>query len=516
MHILQTIGAAFLTGAALLTSAIFGITESPAPDPTQHEALGADTISFFGGQSYVLAGTGISSSATFFTLTSFTLTQNGHPIQDTEMADTFYLTFEPGSRARQEFASCTTVTQNADGSATISGCTRGLSPITPYTASTSLQFAHAGGSYIIFSNSPQFYDQFTAKGNDETITGDWQVPTPSSANSIANKAYVLSAISGTSTLAFDRITVAGIAGETFATGSIVYAKPSDQRWYLADNDDTSTYVDRTLGIAQGPGSSGVNINGGILVYGLDSTQVGLTAGAFYFLSSTAGATTTSTTSQAIGRAKSTTQLFFDQNIVDSSVYVPTTFTSTTTFSGTQIFTSTSTFTGRTVGFGTASVTVFTTTGSSTFTVNPASKYIIVEGVGGGAESSGTHSGGGGGYFRKLILTSALSATTAVYVGSSGFPAGNTLFGGVATGTGGGIGTRQTGGSGSGGDININGGNGINSGSGGTGGNYGVGGQAFLGNSSDDAPAGYGAGAAGSNNGGIVSGRPGIIIVTEYF
>ncbi|KKL84875.1 hypothetical protein LCGC14_1960350, partial [marine sediment metagenome] len=40
-------------------------------------------------------------------------------------------------------------------------------------ASTSLQFSHAGGTKLIFSNSPNLYDQAAFKGNDETVTGTW-------------------------------------------------------------------------------------------------------------------------------------------------------------------------------------------------------------------------------------------------------------------------------------------------------------------------------------------------------
>lgn len=148
--------------------------EQPA---AEEESLGADTVLPIAGAVYYLAGTGISSSATSFSLTSFTIPQNGKKIVDSELSDTFYVTFEPGNRSRQEIASCTTVAQNADDTATISGCTRGLSPVTPYTASTSLQFAHGGGSTLVFSNPPQLYNDAAMKGNDETITGQWTFST---------------------------------------------------------------------------------------------------------------------------------------------------------------------------------------------------------------------------------------------------------------------------------------------------------------------------------------------------
>lgn len=120
-----------------------------------------------------LAGSGVSSAATSITLQSLSIPQNDYLIQDSDLSDTFYITLEPGSKVRQEIASCTTVTQNAGGTATLSGCTRGLSPITPYTASSTLKFSHAGGSQVIFSDPPQLFNLYPAKANAEAITGLW-------------------------------------------------------------------------------------------------------------------------------------------------------------------------------------------------------------------------------------------------------------------------------------------------------------------------------------------------------
>ena len=134
-------------------------------------ALGAaDTTKLIAGFAYTMSGSGVSSSATSFTLTSLTIPQNGYKIQDSDLSATFYVTIEPGNRTRQEVVSCTTVVQNAAGTATLSGCTRGLSPITPYTASSTLQFAHAGGTSVIFSDPPNVFNEFYALGNIATST----------------------------------------------------------------------------------------------------------------------------------------------------------------------------------------------------------------------------------------------------------------------------------------------------------------------------------------------------------
>lgn len=212
-----------LTGIVVTVGGWFSY--QPVQPQPQQPNLGSDTQLFLGGVTYNLAGSGISSSATSFNLTSLTLPQNGYKIQDSDLSSTFYVTLEPGNRTRQEFASCTTVTQNSAGTATLSGCTRGLAPLTPYTASSTLQFAHAGGTQIIFSNPPQLYDQAAFKGNDESITGTWTFSlaapptydfnpsttywTGASSSTIPSKAYV------------DSVAVAGASNANETTKGIV-------------------------------------------------------------------------------------------------------------------------------------------------------------------------------------------------------------------------------------------------------------------------------------------------------
>lgn len=171
--------------------------------------LGADAVKLIAGMTYTLSGGGISSTATSFTLTSLTLPQNDYEIQDSDLSDTFYITLEPGTRTRQEIISCTTVAQSgSDTTATISGCTRGLSPLTPYTASSTLQFSHAGGTSVIFSDPPQIFNQAAFKDNDEAVTGLWTfntiLPTssitPTSSAQFTTKTYVDNvALSGAAT-----------------------------------------------------------------------------------------------------------------------------------------------------------------------------------------------------------------------------------------------------------------------------------------------------------------------------
>lgn len=141
---------------------------------TTETKLGADTTLPIAGTTYTLSGSGVSSAATSIGLVSFTIPQTGREITDSDLSGTFYITLEPGSRTRQEIVSCTTVTQSGtDATATLSGCSRGLLPFSPYTASSTYAFAHAGGTSMVLSNPPQLYEELASRGNSEYITGVW-------------------------------------------------------------------------------------------------------------------------------------------------------------------------------------------------------------------------------------------------------------------------------------------------------------------------------------------------------
>jgi len=182
--------------------------------------LGATNVLPTAGHTYTLFSSGVSSSASSIILSSLTLPQTGQKIVDSDLSTTFYLTLEPGNRSKQEIASCTTVVQNSNGTATLSGCTRGLSPIPPFTASTTLQFAHGGNSSVIFSDPPQFHNQYTAKTNDEFVSGLWSFTTPpiiegtgftaaTTTSQVASRAYVNS------------VAAQGAATSTVTNGGIV-------------------------------------------------------------------------------------------------------------------------------------------------------------------------------------------------------------------------------------------------------------------------------------------------------
>lgn len=309
-----------------------------------------------GGITYRLANS-ITPTASSLNLASFSEPVSGTKYTMTNLNSTVgYATIEPRNPLRTEFVSFTGITQNTDGSATLTGVVRGLprsNASAGCTASTSLELAHASQVEFVLSNSPCLLNEYAVKQNNETITGAWTVSTPSAAGQIANKSYVDGVLTGTTTISTDKLIVAGTAGETVSAGQLVYEKTSDGRWYKVIASSLDTITDVLIGVAQSAGSSGVSIGGGVLLRGLDTNQSGLVAGTNYFASTTSGSLGLATTSKAVGKAKSTTSIYVDPNFVESKFAI---LANTNTFTGTNTFSA-----------GT------TTIASTTFTV-PSSVY----------------------------------------------------------------------------------------------------------------------------------------------
>lgn len=198
------------------------------------ETLGAFNPS--GGKAYRLQ-TSLSSSATSISLSSFK-----EPISDIPYTmsylntDIGYGTLNPQSSSRRELISFTGVTQNGDGSATLTGVTRGLSFSYPFTASTTLRQQHPGQSTFILSDSPQLFEEYGKRRSNEWITGIWgfsQSPTTSAlcSNSydLCNKGYLDGlAIQGAATSTETTMGVAVLATANqmgSSTASTSQAKP---------------------------------------------------------------------------------------------------------------------------------------------------------------------------------------------------------------------------------------------------------------------------------------------------
>lgn len=272
-----------------------------------------------GGGTYRLQSS-IGSTDTTITLSSFLEPISGTAYTMTNLGSVImYATLEPQSATRSEFISFTGITQNADGTATLTGVTRGLSRSTPYTSSTTFKLTHAGQSIFILSDSPEHFNEYAIKRNDETISGTYSfssVPNasadPVAGNDLARRSWVLSVVNG-GAVTSSNLVVTATAGETVAAGNLVYLKAADGRWWKTDADDATTINNVILGIAQGSGTAGNAVSGGVLISGLDTNQSGLAAGTTYYASNTAGAIASSagTISKIVGVGRTSTNLYFN-------------------------------------------------------------------------------------------------------------------------------------------------------------------------------------------------------------
>lgn len=262
-----------------------------------------------------LAGSGVIVGATSAALTNFQDIY-GNVLTMTDFGSTGYITFEPDT-SNEEAASFTGITANANGTYTLTGLKTGLAK-SPYTETSGLVRAHAGGTKVIITDTVQHINNFVNKNNDSTISGivtfssNPIVPTPINGDDAANKNYVLSVVSG-GTVTTNAIIETGTAGETILIGQVVYLKVSDGRWWKA-NASTLATVDRVqLGIAQGGGTAGVAITGGVLRKGVDTNQAGGSAGALGYIRNAGGTvnTTAGTISFVIGNFLTATTFDFD-------------------------------------------------------------------------------------------------------------------------------------------------------------------------------------------------------------
>ena len=278
----------------------------------------ADLQKFVQAQSFSLNGSGAIIGSTSVTLKSF-FGIDGVALTMTDFGNKGFITLEPGNGAYEEQISFSGVTQNANGTATLTGV-KSVIFIDPYTETSGLAKTHAGSTEAVISNTAGFYAELASKVNDETISGEWVftlLPRSNGGNATDGNqlvTYAQALALATGTAAIDRVVVAGVAGETVAAGNLLFlAVGVGGQWFKADADTASTVDNIILGIAQGAGTVGNTITSGVLIYGLDSNQTGLTNNTVYYVSNTAGAisSTPGTTEVTVGASRSTTSLLFD-------------------------------------------------------------------------------------------------------------------------------------------------------------------------------------------------------------
>lgn len=145
------------------------------------------SIKYVQSNTLYLAGSGVIVGATSAVLTTLTDIY-ANVLAMTDFGATGFITFDPDT-TNEEGATFTGITANANGTYTLTGLSTILAK-SPYTATSGLVRAHAGGTKVVITDNVAFWNTFANKQNDETIAGRWGSATvPSASNDYVNKAY---------------------------------------------------------------------------------------------------------------------------------------------------------------------------------------------------------------------------------------------------------------------------------------------------------------------------------------
>jgi len=126
-------------------------------------------LNFIQVQKLSLDGSGCTSTATSITLKSFSFV-GGTSVTMADVGSVGFMTLDP-STSREEQITFTGLTQNANGTATITGVIRGKRGAFPYDLVAALRQPHSGGSVAVMSNTAAFYGNISAYADSLAIAG---------------------------------------------------------------------------------------------------------------------------------------------------------------------------------------------------------------------------------------------------------------------------------------------------------------------------------------------------------
>lgn len=256
--------------------------------------------------------TGMSAAATQAIVTPYPRDiQTNAKLVFADFGTTPTFTVDPKIPGYEEICSFTGITDNGDDTATLTGLVRNLIGQYPYTTpGTGKQ--HGSSAVVVFSDNPQMYARLAALENNNIFTGYNEGPNPITAQGYVTRDYMLALING-GAVSVNAIIETAIAGETIAAGNLIYFSETDNEWLKASASVLASLFNVKLGIAQGSGTNGNPITGGVLTRGSYTTS-GLTQGDLCYAGNTAGSInsgTAGTVPRVIGIAKSSTVLYFD-------------------------------------------------------------------------------------------------------------------------------------------------------------------------------------------------------------
>lgn len=125
---------------------------------------------FIQAQSFQLQASGASSGDTSIVLQSFKYSDGTTNIVTADLGDWCYMTLEPNNGTQEEAIQFTGVTQNASGTATLTGVSS-VGFKSPYTVTSGLSKSHAGGVTCIVSNDAALYGNIINYMNSTLASG---------------------------------------------------------------------------------------------------------------------------------------------------------------------------------------------------------------------------------------------------------------------------------------------------------------------------------------------------------
>ena len=162
-----------------------------------------------------LAGSGVIVGATSIALTTLTDIY-GNTLTMADFGTKGYGTLEPDTTNEEAFT-FTGVVANANGTYTLTGVKTALAK-SPYTETSGLVRAHAGGTKVVITDNVAFWNTFANKANDETITGTW---TFNSAPSSLSATRATTAALGNVKLTTSPFTSIGVCTITIASPAVI-------------------------------------------------------------------------------------------------------------------------------------------------------------------------------------------------------------------------------------------------------------------------------------------------------
>ncbi len=509
------------------------------------------TFLFVQNQPTSISGAGVVAGATTIVLSSFKQI-DGTFLTMANFGAKGFGTLEPGNGTLEEQISFTGITQNANGTATLTGVSTVLM-VSPYTETSGLAQTHAGATSFIISNTSGFYNKLLAKDDNATITGKYVFPNDDISNAgiasdtdtaVATAFVTLGqlsrqAISGASDAS---TTVKGIVQlptqaqvdartTTGSTAALLALTPDKQRSVLLSDYATDTGAADAYAIAPSPAITAL-VAGTRVSFKVAHTNTTTSTIVVNALTGTAIFKNDGATALVAGDLVAGQVVELEHNGINGFMLMTPPVKGLVplqTSNAGKFLTTSGTVASWDYPYD---YQAFTTVGAGNTWTKPSNlvgtELVIVQmwgagagggGVAAGGGSNGGGGGGGGAFVERHFRASDLGGTVTVTIGAggtggaaganNGTAGGSTTFGALATAYGGGLGTSGTasggtnGAGGGGGGNNAVGSNAATT-TGGTGGTFGGGVHAAA--TSNDSGGGGGgsdgeAGGASANGGG---------------